>query len=243
MKINIFRFSDADTIDINIKTGVTGTEQVTNLADKMLKLDKSVENAKVQLNAFKTLLQNLSTHSTTTMKNDLTKIKAAFDSVAAMKILPADVRKSMQQLSTIFNIADKPKQLDKTVKEIANNENDTRQIKLLVRGMRRNVTEIISKFNEHYPNITFKIVFDFDNPGVEESKPWLTNEGEMQPLEQGEDSGQGMVQEEPVSVETEMASMHEQAVEIKSEQHDENILSDENVQEVQTGETQELPWN
>ena len=88
-----------------------------------------------------------------------------------------------------------------------------------------------------------KIVFDFDNPGVEESKPWLTNEGEMQPLEQGEDSGQGMVQEEPVSVETEMASMHEQAVEIKSEQHDENILSDENVQEVQTGETQELPWN
>ncbi|MBQ5675970.1 MAG: topoisomerase C-terminal repeat-containing protein [Lachnospiraceae bacterium] len=88
-----------------------------------------------------------------------------------------------------------------------------------------------------------KIVFDFDNPGVEESKPWLTNEGEMQPLEQGEDSGQGMVQEEPVSVETEMASRHEQEVEIKSEQHDENILSDENVQEVQTGETQELPWN
>lgn len=118
MKINIFRFSDADTIDINIKTGVTGTEQVTNLADKMLKLDKSVENAKAQLNAFKTLLQNLSTHSTTTMKNDLTKIKAAFDSVAAMKILPADVRKSMQQLSTIFNIADKPKQLDKTVKSV-----------------------------------------------------------------------------------------------------------------------------
>ena len=114
MKINIFRFSDADTIDINIKTGVTGTEQVTNLADKMLKLDKSVDNAKAQLNGFKTLLQNLSTHSTTTLKNDLTKIKAAFDSVAAMKILPADVRKSMQQLSTIFNIADKPKQLDKT---------------------------------------------------------------------------------------------------------------------------------
>ena len=118
MKINIFRFSDADAINVNIKAGVTGTEQVTNLADKMLKLDKSVENAKTQLNAFKTLLQNLSTHSTTTMKNDLTKIKAAFDSVAAMKILPADVRKSMQQLSTIFNIADKPKQLDKTIKSV-----------------------------------------------------------------------------------------------------------------------------
>lgn len=118
MKINICRFADVDTIDVNIKTGVTGTEQITNLADKMLKLDKSVENAKVQLNAFKTLLKNLSTHSTTTMKNDLTKIKAAFDSVAAMKILPSDVRKSMQQLSTIFNIADKPKQLDKTVKSV-----------------------------------------------------------------------------------------------------------------------------
>lgn len=120
MKINIFRFSDADAINVNIKAGVTGTEQVTNLADKMLKLDKSVENAKTQLNAFKTLLQNLSTHSTTTLKNDLTKIKAAFDSVAAMKILPADVKKSMQQLSTIFNIADKPKQLDKTVKSVNN---------------------------------------------------------------------------------------------------------------------------
>lgn len=120
MKINICRFADVDTIDVNIKTGVTGTEQITNLADKMLKLDKSVENAKVQLNAFKTLLKNLSTHSTTTMKNDLTKIKAAFDSVAAMKILPTDVRKSMQQLSTIFNIADKPKQLDKTVKSVNN---------------------------------------------------------------------------------------------------------------------------
>ena len=42
MKINIFRFTEADTINVNIKTGVTGTEQVTNLAVKMLKLDKSV---------------------------------------------------------------------------------------------------------------------------------------------------------------------------------------------------------
>lgn len=118
MKINILRFVDTDTIDVTIKTGVTGTEDITNLADKMSKLDKSVENAKVQLNAFKQLMKNLSTHSTTTLKNDLTKIKAAFDSVAAMKILPADVKKSMQQLSTIFNIADKPKQLDKTIKSV-----------------------------------------------------------------------------------------------------------------------------
>lgn len=51
--------------------------------------------------------------------------------------------------------------LDKTVNDFACSENDTRQIKLLVRGMRRNVTSLISKFNEHYPHITFKIVFDF----------------------------------------------------------------------------------
>ena len=51
--------------------------------------------------------------------------------------------------------------LEKSVNEISSNEKDTRQIKLLVRGMRRNVTELISKFNESYPHITFKIVFDF----------------------------------------------------------------------------------
>lgn len=92
-----------------------------------------------------------------------------------------------------------------------------------------------------------KIVFDFDNPGVEESKPWLTNEGEMQPLEQVEESGQRMVQENSVSADGEMGSKSEHSVEIMNEQQDakqeEIVLSDETVVENQTEENQELPWN
>ena len=92
-----------------------------------------------------------------------------------------------------------------------------------------------------------KIVFDFDNPGVEESKPWLTSGGEMQPLEQVEEAGQRMVQENSVLADGEMGSKSEHSVEIMNEQQDakqeEIVLSDETVVENQTEENQELPWN
>jgi DNA-binding transcriptional LysR family regulator len=66
-------------------------------------------------------------------------------------------RRFQQALCTIFT------ELDKAVEEISTEYIDKREIKVLVRGMRREVTNLLSKFNAMYPNVAFRIAFSGDD--------------------------------------------------------------------------------
>ena len=71
-------------------------------------------------------------------------------------------RRLQQALCTVFA------ELNKAVEEISAEYCDKREIKVLVRGMRREVTNLLSKFSATHPDVAFKIAFseqgdsDFD---------------------------------------------------------------------------------
>ena len=53
-------------------------------------------------------------------------------------------------------------ELDSAVEDLSAVCDDNREIKLLVRAMRSNVTDCIIEYSKRHPHITFKTVFDFD---------------------------------------------------------------------------------
>jgi len=53
-------------------------------------------------------------------------------------------------------------EIDKAVEDISVEYHDKREIKILVRGMRREVTNLLSKFNVSHPDVAFKIAFSED---------------------------------------------------------------------------------
>ena len=59
-----------------------------------------------------------------------------------------------QSLCAIF------RELDDVVKKITDYGEDSREIKLLVRGMRRNITDYITEYKTMYPDTDFKIAFE-----------------------------------------------------------------------------------
>lgn len=67
--------------------------------------------------------------------------------------LNAKGRRLQQALCTAFA------ELDKAVEDISTEYMDKREIKVLVRGMRREVTNLLSKFNAMHPNVAFKLAF------------------------------------------------------------------------------------
>lgn len=85
-----------------------------------------------------------------------------FDRTHNRIILNAKGRRLQQGLCTVFA------ELDKAVEDISKQYNDKREIKVLVRGMRREVTNLLSEFNATHPDVAFKITFsengenDFD---------------------------------------------------------------------------------
>lgn len=52
--------------------------------------------------------------------------------------------------------------LDHVVEKLSCHNEDTRMIKILVRGMRRKITDLITEYNTNHPNIAFKTVFNHD---------------------------------------------------------------------------------
>lgn len=76
-----------------------------------------------------------------------------FDRTHNRIILNAKGRRFQQGLCTVFA------ELDKAVEDISTQYNDKREIKVLVRGMRREVTNLLSEFNATHPNVVFKIAF------------------------------------------------------------------------------------
>lgn len=70
-------------------------------------------------------------------------------------------KKLMQSLSVVFE------ELDSTVDAITSLSADTREIKMLVRAMRGEITDHIIEYKSKHPHIAFKTVFDFDETDFE----------------------------------------------------------------------------
>ncbi len=66
-----------------------------------------------------------------------------------------------QHLCAVF------RELDSAVEKVSTKPSDTREIKLLVRANRNQITDLIIKYHQKYPNIIFKTVFDFSEENLE----------------------------------------------------------------------------
>jgi len=76
-----------------------------------------------------------------------------FDRTHNRIILNAKGRRFQQALCIVFT------ELDKATEDISAEYNDKRELKVLVRGMRRKVTDLLSEFNSAHPSVSFKISF------------------------------------------------------------------------------------
>ena len=83
-----------------------------------------------------------------------------FDRSSNRIILNGNGKKLQQSLCTVFG------ELDKVVDELAVEEDD-REIKMLVRAMRSNITDYIIEYNQKHPSVAFKTVFDFSEKDFE----------------------------------------------------------------------------
>ena len=80
-----------------------------------------------------------------------------FDRTHNRIILNAKGRRLQQALCTVFA------ELDKAIEDVSKAYEDKREIKVLVRGMRREVTNLLSKFNRMHPDVAFRIAFNGDD--------------------------------------------------------------------------------
>lgn len=80
-----------------------------------------------------------------------------FDRTCNRISLNANGRLLQQTLCSVFH------DLEQTVEEISAHTEDTREIKILVRSMRRRITERITQYSQKYSHITFKTIFDYDD--------------------------------------------------------------------------------
>lgn len=78
-----------------------------------------------------------------------------FDRTSNRVALNANGRRLQKSLYVVFS------ELDGAVAELSANTGDDREIKMLVRGMRRDITKLITEFNGKHPHVAFKTVFDF----------------------------------------------------------------------------------
>lgn len=80
-----------------------------------------------------------------------------FDRTSNRVALNANGKRLQKSLYVVFS------ELDGAVAELSANTGDDREIKMLVRGMRRDVTELITEFNGRHPHVAFKTMFDFQD--------------------------------------------------------------------------------
>ena len=67
-----------------------------------------------------------------------------------------------QSLCVVFH------ELDDVIEKLACQKPDSREIKLLVRGMRRSITDYITEYKTIYPDTAFKITFEREDAGFSE---------------------------------------------------------------------------
>lgn len=98
-----------------------------------------------------------------------------FDRVANRIVLNDNGKLLQQTLCSVF------RDLDGVTERLAARTDDTREVKLLVRGMRRQITRLITEYSNQHKHIRFKTVFDYGNTDysqydiiVDEAKPIYT---------------------------------------------------------------------
>ncbi len=84
-----------------------------------------------------------------------------FDRTSNKIILNQNGKRLQQSLCLIFN------ELNNVVEELSATKSDNREIKLLIRAIRSNITDYIIEYNKKYPHIAFKTVFDFDETDLD----------------------------------------------------------------------------
>ena len=100
-----------------------------------------------------------------------------FDRSSNRLTLNAKGKRLHQALCTVFG------ELDKAVEDISAQEQEKREIKVLVRGMRRKVTNLLSEFSIAHPQIAFKITFHQSIDAVRPLTKELTILGEYRAFE------------------------------------------------------------
>lgn len=79
-----------------------------------------------------------------------------FDRSSNRIVLNQNGKKFQQSLCMIFD------ELEHAVERLSGINTDEREIKMLVRAVRSNITDYIIEYNAMHPHITFKTVFDFN---------------------------------------------------------------------------------
>ena len=80
-----------------------------------------------------------------------------FDRAYNRIMLNNNGKRLQQALFSVFS------ELDSAVMDLSDEKNDKREIKMLVRAMRSNITDYIIEYSKQYPHITFKTIFDYEN--------------------------------------------------------------------------------
>lgn len=78
-----------------------------------------------------------------------------FDRLSNKIVLNENGKKLQNSLCVIFD------EINTVIEQISPNPNDTREIKIHVCALRREITDYIIKFKATHPNISFKTIFDF----------------------------------------------------------------------------------
>lgn len=78
-----------------------------------------------------------------------------------------------QTLCSVF------RDLDSVAEELAAHNRDPREIKLLVRGMRRKITDLITEYSTRHSHISFKTVFDYGNTDFKEYDIIIDKENDL----------------------------------------------------------------
>lgn len=85
-----------------------------------------------------------------------------FDRAYNRIILNDNGRRLQQALFTVFS------ELDQAIRDISDASTDKREIKMLVRAMRSNITDYIIEYSKQYPHVTFKTLFDHEDSAFED---------------------------------------------------------------------------
>lgn len=96
-----------------------------------------------------------------------------FDRVANRITLNANGKLLQQTLCSVF------RDLDGVAAELTAHNEDTREIKLLVRGMRRKITDLITEYNQKHAHVAFKTVFDYGETDFKDYTVIIDEENDM----------------------------------------------------------------
>ncbi len=98
-----------------------------------------------------------------------------FDRSANKITLNSSGRLLQQTLCSVF------RELDSIKEELSTHNLDPREIKLLVRGMRRKITELITEYSSKHSHVSFKTVFDYGETDFKEYDIIIDDENGLYP--------------------------------------------------------------